>query len=136
MMLDAPVSQIMTEKVVTVTPDQKLVDVKHIYEKTPFHHHIPVIEKNKLVGVISLVDFMRVVGNATLDENEDVYQKLAVKDIMSKNPLTIKPSTPIKKVSKDMTKGDVHAFLVSERGQLKGIVSYVDIIKYLLRVLD
>jgi acetoin utilization protein AcuB len=136
MKLDAPISSIMTVEVATATKEQKLVDIKHLYEKTPFHHHIPVVEGNKVVGMVSLVDFMRAIGNATLNDNDQVYQNLTVKDIMSSSPLMIKSNTPIKKVAKDLSKGDVHAFIVADNHELKGIISYTDIIRYLLRVLD
>lgn len=136
MKLDAPVSTIMTTKVITVNADQKLVDVKHIYEKNPFHHHIPVVEGAKLIGMISLIDFMRAIGSAGLNDNESVYQKKKVKDIMTDKPVSVKPTTAIKKIAKDLAKGEVHAFAVTEKGELKGIISYTDVIKYLLRVLD
>lgn len=136
MKLDAPVSSIMTIQVDSVTPSQKLVDIKHLYEKTPFHHHIPVVENNKVTGMVSLVDFMRAIGNASLNDNDTVYQNLTVKDIMSINPVTMKPDTAIKKAAKEMVKGEVHAFIIADHGELKGILSYTDIINYLLRVLD
>ena len=34
--------EVMTKNVVCVAPEQQLLDVKHIYEKENFHHHIPV----------------------------------------------------------------------------------------------
>lgn len=136
MKLDAPVSSIMTKKLDKVTPSQKLVDVKHLFEKLPFHHHIPVVEKNKLVGMISLIDFMRAISNATLDDNEPVYQKTLVKDIMSVKPVSIRSNTPIGKVAKNLIKGDVHAFVVTDNGIVEGIVSYTDVVRYLLRVLE
>ena len=43
------ISTIMTKNVVCVSHQQKIVDVKHIYEKSNFHHHIPVTKNNKLV---------------------------------------------------------------------------------------
>ncbi len=135
MKLEAPVSTIMTTALDTVEPAQKLVDIKHLYEKTPFHHHIPVVEHNKLVGMISLVDFMRAIGNAGLDDNESVYQRLTVRDIMTEHPISIRPDLTIQKVAKEMTKGEVHALVVTDHGHVKGIVSYTDIINYLLRVL-
>ena len=52
------ISTIMTKNVVCVSPNQKILDVKHIFEKKHFHHHIPVTENNKLMGMISLIDFM------------------------------------------------------------------------------
>lgn len=136
MKLDAPVSSIMTAKVETVTPAQKLVDIKHLYEKTPFHHHVPVVENNKVTGMVSLIDFMRAIGNASLNDNDTVYQNMTVKDIMSMNPVTLKSDTPIKKAAKEMVKGEVHAFIIADHDELKGILSYTDIINYLLRVLD
>jgi predicted transcriptional regulator len=136
MKLDAPVSTIMTAQVDSVTPAQKLVDIKHLYEKTPFHHHIPVVENNKVTGMVSLVDFMRAIGNATLNDSDTVYQNLTVKDIMTINPITMKPDTAIKKAAKEMVKGEVHAFIIADHGELKGILSYTDILNYLLRVLD
>ncbi|MBK6524321.1 MAG: CBS domain-containing protein [Crocinitomicaceae bacterium] len=136
MKLDAPVSTIMTAQVDSVTPAQKLVDIKHLYEKTPFHHHIPVVENNKVTGMVSLVDFMRAIGTASLNDNDSVYQNLTVKDIMSISPVTMKPDTSIKKAAKEMVKGEVHAFIIADHGELKGILSYTDIINYLLRVLD
>jgi acetoin utilization protein AcuB len=136
MKLDAPVSTIMTAQVDSVTPAQKLVDIKHLYEKTPFHHHIPVVENNKVTGMVSLVDFMRAIGTASLNDNDSVYQNLTVEDIMSISPVTMKPDTSIKKAAKEMVKGEVHAFIIADHGELKGILSYTDIINYLLRVLD
>src|SRR5688572_8506410 len=114
MKTDIPVSAIMTKKVDTVTPDQKLVDVKHLFEKTPFHNHIPVVENGKLKGMISLVDFMRAVGSATLDDNETVYQKTHVRDIMTLHPLSVKSETPVRQVAENLTKGEVHAFVVAD----------------------
>lgn len=136
MKLDAPVSSIMTTQVDMVSPEQKLVDIKHLYEKTPFHHHIPVVVNNKVTGMVSLVDFMRAIGNASLNDTDPVYQNMTVRDIMTENPLTIKSDTTIKKAAKDLTRGEVHAFIIADHGELKGILSYTDIISYLLRVLD
>ena len=41
-MKTTPIDTIMTKDVVCVSPDQSIIDVKHIYEKEDFHHHIPV----------------------------------------------------------------------------------------------
>ena len=58
MNINSPVSDIMTKNVVTVSSSQKLVDVKHIFEKKEFHHHIPVVDNEILTGIISLIDFI------------------------------------------------------------------------------
>lgn len=92
MNIETPITNVMTKEVITVTPSQKLVDVKHIFEKKNFHHHIPVAEKGKLKGMISLVDFLYAIKQASLEDDEEVYHKLTVKDIMRESPVT-KPSS-------------------------------------------
>ncbi|UKN03145.1 CBS domain-containing protein [Paracrocinitomix mangrovi] len=127
-----PISKIMTTDVEVVTPDQKILDVKHIYEKRNFHHHIPVVEDNQLVGMVSLVDFMRKIHNATLDDSEAVYNEVKVEEIMSRSPAFVTSDTPIETVAKELSKGEVHAYVVADNGEVKGIISTADMIKYFL----
>ena len=133
MNLNTPISEIMTREVLTVSPSQKLIDVKHIFEKRNFHHHIPVAEAGKLKGMISLIDFLYAIKNASLDDDEDVYQNLFVKDIMREYP-TIKPSSStLKDIAEELAKGEVHAVVIADDKNLKGIVSTADLIRYSLK---
>lgn len=127
-----PISTIMTTEVECVTPDQKILDVKHIYEKRNFHHHIPVVSNDELVGMVSLIDFMRKIHDASLDDSEAVYNEVTVAEIMSRAPAFVSPDTPIETVAKDLSKGEVHAYVVAEDGKVKGIVSTADIIRFFL----
>lgn len=133
MNLNTPVSNVMTKEVVSVTPSQKLVDVKHIFEKRNFHHHIPVTDKGKLVGMISLVDYLYAIKNASLDDDEKIYNNLFVKDIMRENPTTKNSSATIKQVSEELAKGEVHAIVIADDGILKGIISTADVIRFFLK---
>ena len=76
---------VMTKDVVSVSPEQNLLDVKHIYEKKRWHHHIPVLDDDKLVGMVSLIDFMYNIVGAGMNDDHEVYKKLKVKDIMTLN---------------------------------------------------
>ncbi|NOQ71176.1 MAG: CBS domain-containing protein [Crocinitomix sp.] len=126
------VSDIMTKEVECVTPEQKIVDVKHIYEKGNFHHHIPVTENNKLVGMISLIDFMRRIGSANLDDRNAVYQESTVKDIMTFNPQSTSPSATIEEVARTLSSGEFHALPVVEEEMVVGIVTTADLIRHFL----
>ncbi|WP_320555472.1 CBS domain-containing protein [Winogradskyella aquimaris] len=123
----------MTKNVVCVSPNQKILDVKHIYEKNKFHHHIPVIENKKLVGMLSLIDFMYHIKGAGLDDGEEVYNTLSVKDIMSPNPYTVGSDTAIDDVAEELSKGRYRAIPILENDTLVGIVSTADIIKHYLK---
>jgi len=130
--LDTPVSEIMTGKPETLAPDNLLLDVKHIFEKQNFHHHIPVTQNDELVGMVSLIDFVRVIGGAGLDDSETVYSSRKVKDIMSISPLSVEPGTSAEIVANILAKGEVHALAVCENKRLVGIISTADIIRFLL----
>ncbi len=126
------ITDVMTKNVVCIAPHQKLLDVKRIYEKKEFHHHIPVVEDDKLIGMVSLIDFMYHISGAGLSDDHEVYMKLKVKDIMTKNPFYMTTDATLEEVSEILMEGNYHAVPVIENDKVVGIVSTADVIKYLL----
>lgn len=59
---------IMQSKVVTVTADGSLWEVKMLFENTKFHHLL-VTENKKLVGVVSDRDYLKA-ASPNLDKND------------------------------------------------------------------
>lgn len=133
MNLNLPVSTLMTRDVECVTPDQKIIDLKHIYEQQKFHHHVPVVEKNELVGMVSLIDFMRAVHDASLDDSEAVYHRTLVRDIMSSHPVSVSENVSVKEVADMLAKGEFNSVVITENNLVIGIVTTADILRYFLR---
>lgn len=130
--LSPPISSIMSTRVECVRPDQKLIDLKHIYEKQSLHSHIPVTENGKLVGMISLIDFMRAVSYATLDDNEAVYHEKKVSDIMSIHPVSMSDTSSIKEIAELLSKGDFHSVVLTQNDTISGIVTTTDLVRLLV----
>ena len=128
-----PITTIMTKNIVSVSSEQSILDVKHIYEKKDFHHHIPVVENGKLVGMVSLIDFMYNIAGAGIDDDNKIYSELKVKDIMTKKPYYLNTNATIEDVAKVLAKGRYHAVPIVEEGNIKGIVSTADIIQFFLK---
>ena len=126
------ITSIMTKNVVCVKPDQVLLDVKHIYEKKKFHHHIPVVENEKLIGMVSLIDFMYNISGAGINDDNKVYSELKVKDIMTSKPYSLTVDATIEDAAKVLTNGKYHAIPIVEDSKVVGIVSTADIISYFL----
>ena len=126
------IRNIMTKNVVCVSPSQSLLDVKHIYEKKAFHHHIPVTDQGKLVGMVSLVDFMYNIGGAGINDDNNIYNELKVKDIMTTKPYCLTTTATINDVAQVLSKGRYHAIPILENNAIVGIVSTADIIKHFL----
>lgn len=122
----------MSSPVVFVTPSEKIITIKHIYEKPNFHHHIPVVKEDRLVGMVSLVDFMRAIHNAGLDDDEQIYQTATVGDIMSLHPTTIQANETIRKAIEILAEGNFHALPVLDKGKICGMVTTKDILRFLL----
>ncbi len=56
--IHTPVREIMTEKVVHATPKQKVMKCLNVMTKHHFRH-MPVLDEDKLVGVISIEDIKK-----------------------------------------------------------------------------
>jgi CBS domain-containing protein len=131
-----PVSHIMTASVITVDKvNHDLRDVKDIFRREKIRH-VPVMEGEKLVGIISKNDINRLSFGAIF-ENQDnadeaVLDMLSIDQVMTSNPKVVEPDTMIKDVAEIFAKEDFHSLPVAENGQIKGIVTSTDVIQYLL----
>jgi len=126
------IEHVMTKNVVTVSPEQNLLDVKHIYENKRWHHHIPVLENDRLVGMVSLIDFMYNIAGAGINDNHKVYKELKVKDIMTRTPFYLTTKASVNDVAKVLSTQYYHAVPILENDKLVGIVSTADIINFYL----
>lgn len=133
MNLDMPVSEMMTKRIVSVKPTQKLTDVKDLFREGQFHYNIPVIENNELKGMVVLTDFLFAIRNESENRKENDYSDLLIKDIMREKVSVVSPTLSIREVARMFSDGELHTLMISEKGQLKGIVSSADIIRWLIQ---
>lgn len=130
-----PVSQIMSRKLVTLTPTQSLYDAERLFKKHKIRH-IPVVEGDKIIGIVSYSDLLRI-SFADMTDNEDevtsvVYDMYTIPQIMAKTPLTVNSNATIKEVAEILAKQSFHSIPVLENDKLVGIVTTTDLINYLL----
>ena len=130
-----PVSQIMTKELVTLNPTQSLYDAEKLFNKHSIRH-IPVVEGERVTGVISRSDLLRI-SYADINENEEtvdsiVYDAYTIPQVMTRIPVTVESDTTIKEVAEILSKQSFHSIPVVDKGKLVGIVTTTDLIKYLL----
>lgn len=129
-----PVSGMMTRKVECVMPEDKLERVRQILEQHAFHH-IPVVDKGKLVGIVSYTDYLRVIRDVFNDSNSErigkrVFDTLEVKEVMTPDPMSLNPSDTLEKVLEIFNENRFHALPVTESdGRLVGILTTYDLMK-------
>lgn len=139
-MKNTPVAEIMSKNLVTVGKDQILLDVKDIFET---HHlrHVPVVDGRKLVGIISLLDFMRLSFGDSQDAeaeeiNDNIYKNVKVEKVMTENPMTLNPGSTLKEAAELFDLNMFHSVPVVEDGDLVGIITTIDLIHKLLEEID
>ena len=131
--MNKPAIDIMSADLVVVSPDQKLVDAKKIFQQKKFHHHIPVVEKGELVGMVSLSDFLYASEGAGIDDNASAYQNKTIRDAMSISPFGLQKSVTIRQVAEELARNEVHAIVILDGKKPIGIISTTDIIRYMLK---
>jgi tRNA nucleotidyltransferase (CCA-adding enzyme) len=115
------VSDLMSFPVFTVSSDISLQQVAHILREKGCTG-IPVLEKEKLVGIISRRDFRKL--------KRESQMELSVKAFMSRNVITISPEKSPMQAARLIVKHDVGRLPVVEDGRLIGIVTRSDTMLY------
>lgn len=130
-----PISKIMTKKVVTLGLEDNLIYAEKLFKK---HHirHIPVVDKDKIIGMLSLTDLLRL---SFVDSYSDIeaadnaiYNMLSVRQIMANNPVIVRPKTTIRDVAALLVSKEFHALPVVDNDKLVGIITTTDLLNYLL----
>lgn len=133
---NVPVSTIMTKNVIKLNLTDDLTKAESLFKK---HHirHIPVVNGNVIVGMLSYTDLLRISFADAVDEDEEsvdvtVYNMFSVEQVMARNLVKVDPDASIKEVAEILSKREFHALPVVQGDLLVGIVTTTDLIKYLL----
>ncbi len=134
MNLRIPISQIMTEEVITISPVDSMKKVEDIFNRENIHH-LPVIDEGKLVGIVSKTDyyhFKRGFNHADVRQEveEERLNQSKVNEIMTTGLAKLDPEDRLEVALEVFKENLFHAILVARHNHLKGIVTTLDIIKY------
>lgn len=132
-----PVSTIMTKNVIKLNVTDDLTKAEMLFKKNHIRH-IPVVNSNKIIGMLSYTDLLRISFVDAVDDDDEVvdvtvYNMFTVEQVMAKKLVTVSPETTIKEVAEILSSREFHALSVVEGDLLVGIVTTTDIIKYLLK---
>ena len=141
----APVRDIMSREVKTVTPDTPLASVVELLVAKAFRA-LPVVDsQRKVVGILTDGDLLARAGLVTTslqreltwtelnDDLDKIRQSgLAASDLMTPNPTTVSESTSIGDAVRIMTERGIKRLpVVDHQGRLTGMVSRVDVLRAL-----
>lgn len=135
MNLLSPVSNIMTKDLHTLTPSASIAEAAELFDEHKIHH-IPITIDGKLLGIVSMSDYL-FFRRGFLDNHEDEkMEKLRMNNyevsfIMTKGLATLESEARINVALEVFKENIFHAIPVVDDDKLVGIVTTHDIISHL-----
>jgi len=123
------IEQAMTKGVIKVHPKNVMGELREILKNNRISG-IPVVDEDKLVGIVSIEDFIKCMADGKIDA--------FIEDRMTKDVETLYADEPLIHAVNKFNKFGFGRFPVIERGNRKlvGIITKSDIIKTLLKELE
>lgn len=129
-MRDVSIKQIMTTDPITTGPFESVVEARAILQSNDLNH-LPVVEHDKLVGILSTSDMLKF---SMLDEDAEVLKSILVRQVMQMSPHVITTDSNLRSAADKLSTGGFHALPVVEPDRtLVGIVTSSDLIQHLLK---
>ena len=123
-LLKTSVGTVMTKNIRTVNSNTELMTAWKLMNEMGVHH-FPVLDNEKLVGILSDRDFARI---------GDQMNSFAVKDVMSKTVVFGQEDTMLNEVITAMVELNISSMpIMNTENKLTGLVTDTDILKCLVR---
>jgi len=127
------ITDVMSERVVSVDPYDQLATVKEIFTQTRFHHLL-VVEEGRLVGVISDRDLLKSIspkaGTAAETTRDAATLKKRVHQVMSRKAVVLHQGASLYEAVHRFNSHGVSCLPVVDSEQRPvGIVTWRDVLK-------
>jgi acetoin utilization protein AcuB len=126
----------MNPDVITVDADDSMLDATKILKEHNIRH-LPVLEKGKLVGIITDRDLKRASpSDATaLEAHELLYlvANIKVREIMTRNPITVPYNFTIEEAAQILLEAKISGMpVIDKNGDVIGTITQTDLFKVLI----
>lgn len=134
---DVFVKDWMTSNVITTRRNTSISSAHQIMRENKVRR-LPVVEDNKLVGIITIGDVREAspsdATTLSIWELNYLWAQLTVEKIMTRNVMTVKLETPIVDAAELMLEHKVSGLpVVDDNGNLVGVITESDIFRMLVR---
>jgi CBS domain-containing protein len=131
------VQEWMTSPIITVTPQESIASAHHMMKEYGIRR-LPVVESEKLVGIVTLGDVREArpsdATTLTIWELSYLWSKVSVASVMTRQVITINPKASILDAAELMLEHKISGLpVVDERHKLTGILTESDIFRMLVR---
>ncbi len=132
--------QLMTPFPYCLEENALLSEAAEVFDKGAFHH-LPVLSGEECVGLLSKTDYHQLqdrftrLGYAGIElKNQRFMETVLVRDVMSKELVTLDLEDDISKALDIFLENRVHSILIFDSKRLVGIVTSYDLARYCKRL--
>ncbi len=127
------IDEVMTRQTITIEMDDSVRKAKEIFERRKFHHLL-VVEKKKLMGVISDRDLLRnlspFIGTSSERPQDMATLNRRIHQIMSRTLITVSAETTVEAAAQRLLAERVSCLPVTtEDDYILGIVTWRDLLR-------
>jgi len=128
------VDSIMSRNVHCVLPNVTLEELCNIFKNVPYHHLL-VVQKSELLGIISDRDVLRAsspfINTPRATAQDQALLQTTAQDIMSTTLITVRPDTLIDTAAILLLEQSISCVpVVSNDEAIEGILTWKDMLKY------
>lgn len=128
----------MSHPVIFVSPETKVQEAIYLMKQEGIRR-MPVIEKGKLVGIISDYDLLNAsptkATSLSVWEINYLLSKITVEEVMTTEVTTITKDTPIEEAARVMADNGVSGLPVMDGEKVVGIITETDLFRILLELM-
>lgn len=128
----------MSRPVISVKPDMPIHDARNLFKQEQIRR-APVVKNGKLIGIISDRDLIDATPSRATSlsvwEMNYLVSKITVKDVMSKDVITIDEDTPIEQAARIMADNKIGGVPVMREGKVVGMITETDLFKVFLELM-
>ena len=131
-----PVSKIMSRHLITVHHGDPISKVRAQVREHGVHH-IPVVNGDQLIGIITWTDILRLSFGDTFNTDERAVDAtldhtFTLEQVMQKNPVTLSETGSVREAAEILANSSFHSLPIVSGRKLVGMVTTTDLLKYLL----
>jgi CBS domain-containing protein/ribosome-associated translation inhibitor RaiA len=138
--LNRPVSELMEREVATLQRSDRL-DLADDIMRLGRIRHLPVLEGDRLVGILSNRDLLAASLTRAMDfepsHRRAFMRSVEVKEVMTQDVYTLGPNASVEEAGRQMLRRQIGCIpVVKSRGELLGLITETGLLKAALRIED
>jgi acetoin utilization protein AcuB len=132
------VGERMSHPVISINADLPVVDALNLMKRERIRR-TPVVRDGKMIGIVSDKDLLNAspspATSLSVWEMNYLLSKIKVKDVMTKNVLTVAEDTPIEEAARIMADNKIGGLPVMRDDHIVGIITETDLFKIFLELM-